>query len=68
MANMTSMANSGPASSLELLLVERAKALQQANPALKAFADMQGMGYLIYIKEKHRESEIYIFLSQKLNT
>ena len=39
MANM----NSGPASSLELLLVERAKALQQANPALKAFADMQGM-------------------------
>ena len=37
------MANSGPTSSLELLLVERAKALQQANPALKAFADMQGM-------------------------
>ena len=46
---LTSVANSGPASSLELLLVERAKALQQANPALKAFADMQGKGLLIYI-------------------
>ena len=27
-----------------MLLAERAKALQQANPALKAFADMQGKG------------------------
>jgi hypothetical protein len=34
-------ANTGP-TSLEMLLVERAKAIQQANPALKAFADMQG--------------------------
>ncbi len=32
----------GGSSSLEMLLVERAKAIQQANPALKAFADMQG--------------------------
>ena len=38
----TNTNNSGPASSLEMLLVERAKAIQQANPALKAFADMQG--------------------------
>ena len=34
--------NSGPPS-LELLLVERAKALQANPAALKAFADMQGM-------------------------
>ena len=34
----------GGPTSLEMLLVERAKAIQQAqvNPALKAFADMQG--------------------------
>ena len=30
------------ASSLEMLLVERAKALQQVNPVAKAFADLQG--------------------------
>ena len=36
-----SAGSSGP-TSLEMLLVERAKAIQQANPALKAFADMQG--------------------------
>ena len=38
----TNTNNTGPTSSLEMLLVERAKAIQQANPALKAFADMQG--------------------------
>ena len=55
------MANSGPTSSLELLLVERAKALQQANPALKAFADMQGMGYFIYLLKKNLEKGRYTF-------
>lgn len=38
----SSGSNSGPPS-LELLLVERAKALQANPAALKAFADMQGM-------------------------
>lgn len=33
--------NAGGPSSLEMLLVERAKQIQQANP-LKVFADMQG--------------------------
>jgi hypothetical protein len=36
------MATGIAASSLEQLLVERAKAFRQANPALKAFADIQG--------------------------
>jgi hypothetical protein len=36
------MASSLPPSSLEQLLVERAKAIRQANPALKAFAEIQG--------------------------
>ena len=29
---------------LEMFLLQRAKALQQANPALKALADLQGKG------------------------
>ena len=42
--------STGPTSSLEMLLVERAKAIQQANPALKAFADMQGKLTIFSIK------------------
>ena len=36
------LATGVPPSSLEQLLVERAKAIRQANPALKALADIQG--------------------------
>jgi len=38
----SSLATGVPPSSLEQLLVERAKAIRQANPALKALADIQG--------------------------
>jgi predicted component of type VI protein secretion system len=37
-----------PGSSLEQLLMERAKALRQANPALKAFADIQGENNIFF--------------------
>ena len=40
----------GPPNSLEMLLVERAKAIQQANPTLKAFADMQGEFFCYLLK------------------
>ena len=41
-SEMSSLSGGLPSSSLEMLLLERAKLLQQQNPMVKALADLQG--------------------------
>jgi hypothetical protein len=51
-SHISSLAGVMPSSSLEMLLLERAKILQQQNPVAKAFAELQGKKFWISIRNE----------------